>query len=45
MKLAVALVVYISLIPGTLSLVEPCKENLVYCGSTLEQYHGMFYLS
>ncbi|KAJ5615474.1 hypothetical protein N7537_000588 [Penicillium hordei] len=40
MKLVAALVVYISLIPGTLSLVEPCKENLVYCGSTLEQYHG-----
>jgi hypothetical protein len=26
MKLVAALVVYISLIPGTLSLVEPCKE-------------------
>jgi hypothetical protein len=41
MKLVVAFVACISLVPGTLSLEVPCKENLTYCGSTLEQWHGM----
>jgi hypothetical protein len=41
MKLAVALVAYVSLFLETLSLEVPCKENLTYCGSTLEQWHGM----
>ncbi|GIJ91404.1 hypothetical protein Asppvi_010369 [Aspergillus pseudoviridinutans] len=40
MKLAVALLAGASLLPGALSFTNACKEGLLYCGKTLEQYHG-----
>jgi hypothetical protein len=42
MKLDVVLIACIYLVPEALSLSEPCDEGLIYCGSTLETYHGMF---